>query len=89
MRSPSAPLARTTDIASLITQDFVTLTMVASLMVPVVALAPVRDMAVAATWGLAFTHYFLDSKIWRVSGNRAGACPSPSPAPRPACNRPR
>lgn len=35
-----------------------------------VALAPVRDMAVAATWGLAFTHYFLDSKIWRVNGNR-------------------
>jgi hypothetical protein len=35
-----------------------------------VAFAPVRDMAVAATWGLAFTHYFLDSKIWRVSGNR-------------------
>jgi hypothetical protein len=35
-----------------------------------VALAPARDMAVAATWGLAFTHYFLDSKIWRVSGNR-------------------
>lgn len=35
-----------------------------------VALSPVRDLALAATWGLAFTHYFLDSKIWRVSGNR-------------------
>lgn len=34
-----SPLARTTDIASLITQDFVTLTMTASLMIPVVALA--------------------------------------------------
>ncbi|HEU0123824.1 MAG TPA: hypothetical protein VFQ91_25050 [Bryobacteraceae bacterium] len=35
-----------------------------------VAFAPWRDMAVAATWGLAFTHYFLDSKIWRVQGNQ-------------------
>jgi len=35
-----------------------------------VALSPWRDMAVAATWGFAFTHYFLDSKIWRVQGNR-------------------
>jgi len=34
-----SPLARTTDIVSLITQDFVTLTMTASLMVPLVALA--------------------------------------------------
>ncbi len=34
-----SPLARTTDIVSLITQDFVTLTMTASLMLPVVALA--------------------------------------------------
>ncbi|MFN0104191.1 MAG: hypothetical protein ACKV2U_19165 [Bryobacteraceae bacterium] len=35
-----------------------------------VAYSPWRDMAVAATWGFAFTHYFLDSKIWRVQGNR-------------------
>ena len=34
-----SPLARTTDIVSLITQDFVTLTMTASLMLPLVALA--------------------------------------------------
>ena len=34
-----SPLARTTDIVTLITQDFVTLTMAASLMIPVVALA--------------------------------------------------
>lgn len=34
-----SPLARTTDIVSLITQDFVTLTMTASLMIPFVALA--------------------------------------------------
>lgn len=34
-----SPLARTTDIVSLITQDFVTLTMTSSLMVPLVALA--------------------------------------------------
>jgi MFS family permease len=33
-----SPLARTTDIVSLITQDFVTLTMTASLMLPLVAL---------------------------------------------------
>jgi hypothetical protein len=36
---PISPLARTTDIVSLITQDFVTLTMTASLMLPLVALA--------------------------------------------------
>lgn len=35
-----------------------------------VAYAPVRDMAVAATWGLAFTHYVLDAKIWRVNGDK-------------------
>ena len=34
-----SPLARTTDIVTLITQDFVTLTMTASLMIPIVALA--------------------------------------------------
>jgi hypothetical protein len=34
-----SPLARTTDIVSLITQDFVTLTMTSSLMLPLVALA--------------------------------------------------
>jgi len=34
-----SPLARTTDIVSLITQDFVTLTMTASLMLPLVALS--------------------------------------------------
>jgi hypothetical protein len=34
-----SPLARTTDIVTLITQDFVTLTMTASLMIPLVALA--------------------------------------------------
>ncbi|OLD11739.1 MAG: hypothetical protein AUI93_04075 [Crenarchaeota archaeon 13_1_40CM_3_52_10] len=34
-----SPLARTTDLVSLITQDFVTLTMTASLMLPLVALA--------------------------------------------------
>ena len=34
-----SPLARTTDVVSLITQDFVTLTMTASLMLPLVALA--------------------------------------------------
>jgi len=34
-----SPLARTTDIVSLIAQDFVTLTMTASLMLPLVALA--------------------------------------------------
>jgi len=34
-----SPLARTTDIVSLVTQDFVTLTMTASLMLPLVALA--------------------------------------------------
>jgi hypothetical protein len=34
-----SPLARTTDIVGLITQDFVTLTMTASLMLPLVALA--------------------------------------------------
>ena len=34
-----SPLARTTDIVSLITQDFVTLTMTASLMLPLLALA--------------------------------------------------
>jgi hypothetical protein len=35
-----------------------------------VALSPWRDLAVSATWGFAFTHYFLDSRIWRVQGNR-------------------
>ncbi len=35
-----------------------------------VAFSPWRDMAVAATWGLAFTHYFLDAKIWRVGGDK-------------------
>ena len=34
-----SPLARTTDIVTLITQDFITLTMTASLMLPLVALA--------------------------------------------------
>ncbi|TMI31441.1 hypothetical protein E6H27_06375 [Candidatus Bathyarchaeota archaeon] len=34
-----SPLARTTDIVNLITQDFITLTMTASLMLPLVALA--------------------------------------------------
>ena len=34
-----SPIARTTDIVALITQDFVTLTMTASLMIPIVALA--------------------------------------------------
>jgi hypothetical protein len=34
-----SPLARTTDVVSLITQDFVTLTMTASLMLPLVALS--------------------------------------------------
>ena len=34
-----SPLARTSDIVTLITQDFVTLTMTASLMIPIVALA--------------------------------------------------
>jgi hypothetical protein len=34
-----SPLARTTDIVNLITQDFVTLTMTASLMIPLVTLA--------------------------------------------------
>lgn len=34
-----SPLAHTTDVVALITQDFVTLTMTASLMIPIVALA--------------------------------------------------
>jgi len=34
-----SPLSRTTDIVSLVTQDFITLTMTASLMLPLVALA--------------------------------------------------
>src|SRR5204862_2719509 len=36
-----SPLARTTDIVNLITQDFITLTMTASLTLPLVALSPV------------------------------------------------
>ena len=41
----------------------------------VLAVAPTRFLPSpymkAAVWGLPFTHYILDSKIWRVRGNRA------------------
>ena len=40
----------------------------------VLAVAPARFMpnpfVKAAVWGLPFTHYILDSKIWRVRGNK-------------------
>ena len=35
-----------------------------------VALAPWRDGVLAATWGIAFTHYVFDAKIWRPSTDK-------------------
>jgi len=40
------------------------------LMVVPVGLAPSTEMAAATIWGFAFTHYVLDSRIWRVRGNK-------------------
>ncbi|HEV8148364.1 MAG TPA: hypothetical protein VGP79_18370 [Bryobacteraceae bacterium] len=33
-------------------------------------LAPAAEWMKAALWGIPFTHYLLDSKIWRVRGNK-------------------
>ncbi len=33
-------------------------------------LVPAGDWMKAALWGIPFTHYLLDSKIWRVRGNK-------------------
>lgn len=35
-----------------------------------VALLPWRDGVLAATWGIAFTHYVFDAKIWRPSADK-------------------
>jgi hypothetical protein len=34
------------------------------------ALFPAVEWVKAAVWGIPFTHYMLDSKIWRVKGNK-------------------
>jgi hypothetical protein len=34
------------------------------------ALFPAIEWVKAAVWGITFTHYMLDSKIWRVRGNK-------------------
>jgi hypothetical protein len=34
------------------------------------AMFPALDWVKAAVWGIPFTHYMLDSKIWRVRGNK-------------------
>ena len=34
------------------------------------ALFPAVEWVKAAVWGIPFTHYMLDSKIWRVRGNK-------------------
>ena len=66
---------RNTGLATTLARRFVYYAAVAVLLNLLVSylpgyLHPNRYLS-AAMWGIPFTHYFLDSKIWRVRGNKA------------------